>query len=121
MTELDSVPDTSIQHLAARVAAIRAELDPDQTTSERLRDASRRLDRLRLENGQVRKLAVEVLTAKLDWTMRGLGGQDKEFDERTLRRQLELAYRDLAKLAAEPDARSVLVDRANLVRPRTLF
>lgn len=41
--------------------------------------------------------------------------------ERDLRLGLEAAYRSLARLEREDLARSVLVDRAHAVRPRTLL
>jgi serine/threonine-protein kinase PknG len=116
---LDGVPDTSAQHVLAQVAAIRARLDPDRVAKVDLLDASTRLNRLKMDLERQARLSVEVLTAKLAWTVHN--GSDPDFDERHLRLDLERAYRNLAKVADDPDRRSKLVDHANLVRPKTLF
>nr|BFE77469.1 hypothetical protein GCM10020093_000700 [Planobispora longispora] len=43
------------------------------------------------------------------------------FTERSLRRELERRYRELARVAATPAERYALVDRANASRPRTML
>ncbi|MFC4078999.1 serine/threonine-protein kinase [Amycolatopsis samaneae] len=123
---LDGVPDTSSQHLAAQVAAIRTRLDPDQVGKADLLDASARLQRLKMDIERQARLSVEVFTAALNWVLDHPGAERSgtvvghAFDERKLRTGLERAYRHLAKLADDPDTRSGLVDRANQVRPWTL-
>ncbi len=116
---LDGVPKRSSQHVLAQVAAIRARLDPDRVAKDDLLDASTRLASLKMDLERQARLSVEVLTAKLIWAQRN--GSDPDFDERHLRLDLEKAYRNLAKVADDPDRRSRLVDHANLVRPKTLF
>jgi serine/threonine-protein kinase PknG len=116
---LDGVPDTSSQHVVAQVAAIRARIDPDRVDKVDLLDASSRLNRLKMDLERQARLSVEVLSAKLNWTL--TYGSDPDFDERALRLDLERAYRNLAKVADDPDRRSRLVDHANRVRPKTLF
>jgi serine/threonine-protein kinase PknG len=104
----------------AQVAAIRAQIDRDRRVAKAdLLDASTRLNRLKMDLERQARLSVEVLSAKLHWTLRN--GPDPDFDERHLRLDLEKAYRNLAKVADDPDRRSELVDIANRVRPKTLF
>jgi serine/threonine-protein kinase PknG len=119
---LHSVPETSSHHVAAQVAAVRA-----QAAGGRLADvigAGTRLAGL--------ELAVERrvgLTAELLWiALEALPGDspasgrllDCEVSEPGLRTGLERCYRQLARLADTPEERIALVDRANAVRPRTL-
>jgi serine/threonine-protein kinase PknG len=121
---LEAVPESSSQYVKARVAAIRARLDPGRVTRSDLNSATKRLRDLKMDIERQARLTVEVLTAKLNWTLSGLegpDGPDQEFDEVRLRRELERAYRNLAKLAEDPEVRSGMVDRANGIRPKTLF
>jgi serine/threonine-protein kinase PknG len=121
---LEAVPESSSQYVLARVAAIRARLDPGRVTRSDLNNATKRLRDLKMDIERQARLTVEVLTAKLNWTLSGLegpDGPDQEFDEVRLRRELERAYRNLAKLAEDPEVRSGMVDRANRIRPKTLF
>jgi serine/threonine-protein kinase PknG len=63
---LDEVPDTSIQHVAAQVAALRTRLD-DATDEHDFVDASSRLQRLRLDAERQATLSVEMFRAALAW------------------------------------------------------
>nr|MDT0657403.1 tetratricopeptide repeat protein [Micromonospora sp. DSM 115978] len=126
---LDEVPDSSSQHVAAQVAAVRAILPgvaPSATVDDLL-GASARLERLGLDVERQARLAVELLRAALDWLGTGSPAPPpaarllgSELNERGLRFGLERAYRTLATLARDPDLRIALVDEANAVRPRTL-
>jgi serine/threonine-protein kinase PknG len=138
---LESVPDRSVHHVAARSAAItiRARTPPDAAGVEsELLSAGRSLEALRVEPKRHHELAVQVLSAALEHvlarkvatrrtgdapaaeqagTPKLLGG---ELTERQLRLGLERSYRALARLTGDSAARIALVDRANAVRPRTL-
>jgi serine/threonine-protein kinase PknG len=63
---LDQVPDTSAQHIAAQVAALRTRLDAAGSESD-LTDASGRLERLRLDAERQATLSVEMFRAALAW------------------------------------------------------
>lgn len=63
---LDEVPNTSIQYIAAQVAALRTRLS-DATGEQDFVDASSRLERLRLDAERQASLSVEMFRAALDW------------------------------------------------------
>jgi serine/threonine-protein kinase PknG len=133
---LDEVPDSSSQHLAAQVAAVRAGIDrtPGVPTEADLVGASSRLDRLRLDQQRRAELATEMLHTALDWLGAGTPAQQprpvaapaggvflgRALREREVRLGLERAYRLLASLEPDPSTRWALVDQANSVRPRTV-
>ncbi len=124
---LDQVPDSSSQHVSARIVALRACVDAtiNALAEQDLVDASARLERLRLDALASANLAVEMFSAAIEWVERNpqrstarLLGQP--MTERDLRIGLERAYRQLATLATDTRARYALIDRANAVRPRTM-
>ncbi len=134
---LDEVPDSSSQHIAAQVAAVRARLSkgPDAVDEADLVDASARLERLRLDEQRRAALAIEMFRCALEWLGAGVPGAiprqravpsvagrilGQALSEREVRFGLERAYRLLATLEPDPRARYRLVDEANAVRPRTL-
>ncbi|MEO3745714.1 tetratricopeptide repeat protein [Plantactinospora sp. B5E13] len=125
---LDQVPDSSSQHIAAQVAAVRASLPglAGATGPDDLLRASARLERLELDVERQTRLTIEVLEVALAWLRNrsapasGTRILGHELTERGLRFGLERAYRTLAQLAREPQLRIALVDHANAVRPRTL-
>ena len=125
---LDQVPDSSSHHLAAQVAAVRANLPSAELPggADELLAASARLQRLGLDVERQARLTVEMLEASLAWLGAGhvLPPQAQVLGEpaheKGLRLGLERAYRILAQLATDPPTRIALVDRANAVRPRTL-
>jgi serine/threonine-protein kinase PknG len=135
---LDEVPDSSSQHVAAKVAALRTRLDlTGGTLAEHdLADASTRLEQLKLDTARQAQLSVEMFRTALEWlgtsvlsptraapqragspAVRLLG---QGLNERELRLGLERAYRVLATLEPDTRARYALVDQANAVRPRTM-
>jgi serine/threonine-protein kinase PknG len=139
VTVLDQVPDSSSEHVAAQIAAVRARLDPGPgpLTEVDLVDASARIERLRLDSQRHATLAVEMFRTALAWlgaTMpaqapsrapvatRQLAGRvlGQQLSERDVRFGLEKAYRLLATLEPDTMARYALVDQANAVRPRTV-
>ena len=63
---LDEVPDTSIQYIAAQVAALRIRLE-DAKNEHDFVDASSRLQRLRLDAERQASLSVEMFRAALTW------------------------------------------------------
>jgi serine/threonine-protein kinase PknG len=78
---LDEVPDTSIQHIAAQVAALRTRLE-DATEEHDFVDASSRLQRLRLDAERQAALSVEMFRAALAWI-----GVPEDGPENTSRRR----------------------------------
>jgi serine/threonine-protein kinase PknG len=127
---LHSVPDTSVHHVAAQVAAVRAQLDAarDRGGAEALAEvvaAGARLSGLELDVARRAGLTVELLGVALE-SLPGGGAVPAgtlvgcELSESGLRSGLERCYRQLARLADTPEERIALVDRANAVRPRTL-
>ncbi|TWP49517.1 protein kinase [Lentzea tibetensis] len=116
------VPDTSSQHVAAQVAAVRAMID--DPTEDDLVAAGQRLDSLDLDVPRMAQLTGELLAAAFDWVTRNSACPSRVLDcalsEHELRLGLERCYRTQARFAATPEERIALVDRANAVRPRTL-
>ncbi|MFI9007695.1 tetratricopeptide repeat protein [Actinosynnema sp. NPDC053489] len=131
---LHSVPDTSVHHVAAQVAAVRAQLGAARERArggggaEALAEvmaAGARLSGLELDVARRAGLTVELLGVALEVLPRGGAGPvgvllGCEVSESGLRLGLERGYRQLARLADTPEERIALVDRANAVRPRTL-
>ncbi|MEE1938065.1 tetratricopeptide repeat protein [Streptomyces sp. TRM 70361] len=135
---LESVPESSVHHTAARVAAVRARLrrrSPGEPLSADLRAAARQVERLReagLDALRRERLTAEVLGSALDWVLAGRPGEPApaspgrppdllgcELDETGLRLGLERSFRRLARLAQSGTERIELVERANRLRPRT--
>ncbi|MBW5487129.1 tetratricopeptide repeat protein [Streptomyces bambusae] len=130
---LESVPEASIHHTAARVAAVRARLrdrSPQEALLPDLVAAAGQvaeLERFGLDAVRHERLRAEVLGTALDWVLSGSRGADpgrtsllgSQLDERGLRFGLERSYRVLARLAQRGEERIELVERANRFRPRT--
>ncbi|MBA0049800.1 tetratricopeptide repeat protein [Streptomyces sp. AJS327] len=137
---LESVPETSIHYVPARVAAVRARLRhraADEPLLPDLYAAADQIDRLRplgLDAVRREELSAEVLGSALDWTLAGRAGAPAggtgtstpsvmllgcTMDENGLRSGLERGYRVLARLARSGTERNELVERANRFRPRT--
>ncbi|MEU8925436.1 tetratricopeptide repeat protein [Kitasatospora sp. NPDC048545] len=128
---LESVPATSSQYTAARIAAVRARLRERPATDELAGDlgaSSAQLTALRLDDRRREELSVEVLGAALGWIGAGSAGAGPAADlvvlgrpaqERELRFALEQSYRVLARLADRAEIRIEMVERANRARPRT--
>ena len=127
---LESVPHGSSHYLAAQVAAVRARLqrpDPAELRPQDLVEAGQQIWVLKLDRYRQLRARIEVLEGALRWT--ASGGEDPEAEvlgcrltEREVRFGLDREYRALAELAPRGSAERVrLVDRANAVRPRTLW
>ncbi|WP_327681401.1 serine/threonine-protein kinase [Kitasatospora sp. NBC_00458] len=132
---LESVPATSSQYTAARIAAVRARLRERPATDPLGADlgaSSEQLTALRLDDRRREELAVEVLGAALGWVTAGSPGETgvgrttgevsvlgRPAVERELRFALEQSYRVLARLADRAENRIEMVERANRARPRT--
>ncbi|MFD5885506.1 tetratricopeptide repeat protein [Streptomyces sp. NPDC060334] len=130
---LESVPEASIHHTAARVAAVRARLrdrSPEEALLPDLTAAAAQVEalaRFGLDAERHERLSTEVLGSALDWVLSGGRGADpgrtsllgSQLDERGLRFGLERSYRVLARLAQRGEERIELVERANRFRPRT--
>ncbi|WP_340561488.1 serine/threonine-protein kinase [Streptomyces sp. GSL17-111] len=136
VTALESVPESSIHYVAARVAAISARLrqrGPHEPVLPDVEAAARELERLRtlgLDARRRERLATEVLGRALDWVLAGrptapgapagagplLGSEPTESG---LRLGLEGSCRRLARLAQSGSERISWVERANRLRPRT--
>lgn len=135
VTALESVPATSSQFTAARIAAVRARLRERPATDPLGTDlgaGSEQLTALRLDDRRREELSVEVLSAALGWVTAGSAGETglgrttgevtvlgRPAVERELRFALEQSYRVLARLADRAETRIEMVERANRARPRT--
>ncbi|HZN20793.1 MAG TPA: tetratricopeptide repeat protein [Micromonosporaceae bacterium] len=129
---LHEIPESSTYHVAAQVAAVRAQLGagPAALREEDLVEAAERAGRVPLEVAGRGRLTIEVLQAALAWVRAGRVTVSRgptpvrvlgcELTERQLRFGLERAYRRLADVAHDRSTRITLVDQANAVRPRTL-
>ena len=134
---LAAVPEVSIHHAAAQIAAIRILVSPG-VTGDDLQQAGGRLGRMTLDEARRQQLTVEILRAALDWASSGqapsrpvpvqrasgaTSGDDLilgcEPNERALRLGLERGYRALARLTSDRGRRIELVDMANEIRPMT--
>ncbi|MEU3563431.1 tetratricopeptide repeat protein [Kitasatospora sp. NPDC006786] len=128
---LETVPATSNQYTAARIAAVRARLRERPATDDLALDlgaSSAQLTALRLDSRRREELAVEVLDAALGWVGAEAAAGRRATDlvvlgrpaqERELRFALEQSYRVLARLADRAEIRIEMVERANRARPRT--
>ncbi|EST35422.1 hypothetical protein N566_17700, partial [Streptomycetaceae bacterium MP113-05] len=130
---LESVPETSSHHTAARVAAVRARLrgrDPAEPLFDDLCAAGRQVERLRdagLDAPRHEQLTTEVLGTALDWVLASRPAFNGHVlpllnampEEERLRTALERSYRRLARLTQSGSERIELVERANRFRPRT--
>ncbi|MFG2861251.1 tetratricopeptide repeat protein [Streptomyces sioyaensis] len=137
---LESVPESSIHYVAARIAAVRARLRERPAREPLLADlraAAAQTEALAgfgLDAERREQLATEVLGTALDWVLSGSHGAGppgevaahdppallgSPLDERGLRFGLERSYRLLARLAQRGEKRIELVERANRFRPRT--
>jgi serine/threonine-protein kinase PknG len=129
---LDEVPRVSRHYDAARIAAVRVCFEPLSTgppTEADLREADDRLPGLHLDGGDPDGEARARLTTAFREVLLAHAtsdGQDgrpaaRGGRERVLRAQVEEAFRTVARQARSPEDHAVLVDRANEVRPRTLW
>ncbi|MFI5648259.1 tetratricopeptide repeat protein [Kitasatospora sp. NPDC051705] len=128
---LESVPATSSQYTAARIAAVRARLRERPATDPLATDlgaSSAQLTALRLDDRRREELSVELFGAALGWVTAGSTGAaqagaptvlGRPAVERELRFALEQSYRVLARLADRTETRIEMVERANRARPRT--
>jgi serine/threonine-protein kinase PknG len=125
---LDRIPPTSRAYgdaRRARALLFAAALDPAQVLED-LGRAAAELEQATMAPTERADLRIQLLESALAH-VRANGPQTGAVVdglpavELPLRRGLEAAYRDAARLADDPDRRVQLVDRANLVRPRTLI
>jgi serine/threonine-protein kinase PknG len=130
---LESVSPSSTHHVAAQVAAIKIKTrmsgakDTTPVSDRDLVEAGNRLERLTLDAERRTRLSAEVLEACHEWVraskaspQRGMKVLGCDLSDREVRFGLERCYRSLARLAASPEERIELVDKANAIRPRTL-
>ena len=135
---LESVPETSIHYVSARVAAVSARLReraPQDALLTELRAAAEQVEQLEtlgVDAPRRERLATEVLGSALDWVLAGRQGAPPDpgsgqidsvlgspLEEEGLRLGLERSCRSLARLAASGTERIEWVERANRFRPRT--
>jgi serine/threonine-protein kinase PknG len=124
---LNSVPETSSQHLAAQLAAIRARTGIPREkglSEEDLTIAGKQLGGLELDDARRAGAVRDLLEAALRWVRAGGDGVSGtvlgyRLTEHDLQRGLESCYRSLARQAGTRRERIALVDHANRIRPRT--
>ncbi len=124
------VPTSSAAHYDAQVAAARALVAGGPTGEPSLDDlaaASATIERLQLDAAERAALSADIFERALAGVQDGRIDADsgkmlgQELNERSLREGLEHTYRVQARLAGSDEERIRLVDRANSVRPRSLF
>lgn len=123
------VPPTSSLHALAQAASARTLLGnlPAPPNTEEVRQASAVIEALKLEGLELvmlraslleNALALVMARAAIDPATRVLG---QPLQEVPLRRGLEQAFRQLARLVTDRDQQILLIDQANAVRPWTLI
>jgi serine/threonine-protein kinase PknG len=128
ISALDEVPSDSAHFTPAAASAVEILLDgltPESLDEQTLLDAGKRASELNLESATKRAtIQLRVLGAALGWlraghktTARRLLGA--EFDEASIRKGMERAYRELAHEMTGVWERIALVEKANEIRPRT--
>ena len=124
---LDRIPATSRAYADARRARallLAAALDPAHALDD-LGRAARELEQAALQPIERADLRIRLLESALEHVAVSGPQTAVQIDgvpavELPLRRALESAYRDAARLAEDRGQRVQLVDQANAVRPRTL-
>ena len=130
LTSLERIPATSRAYGDARrkrAVLLASAIDDDHALND-LGEAARELERATMEPQARVDLRIQILASALDLVQRrgsaagGGAGQIAGVDvtEGSLRRGLEHAYREAARLRDDPRERIRLVDQANDVRPRSL-
>ncbi len=125
----ERVPTSSATYFDAQVASARMLIDHRHGAPAvaDLASAAKTVERLQLDAAERTRLSAEILENALavnavtpvDAGTVTLFGAPLDDDK--LRRRLEAVYREQARLAETTAERIALVDRANAVRPRTLF
>jgi serine/threonine-protein kinase PknG len=126
---LDRVPQSSGLYLRSRIDATRTLIRSDHQPPERteLSQASTLAESLALDGMDRFRLRSQILSVALNLLLSGKLKPDTQvriigrpLQEAQVRFGLEESFRSMARLLAG-EARIDLVDRANAVRPRTLF
>lgn len=126
---LERIPKTSNLHTRSRVEAARTLLGRSRTTpsADELTSASAAIEEISLDGIERHRIAQMVLGSALDLVLtRALPASPAvkvlgcSLEEISLRAGLEQSFRAMARLV-DADERIQFVDRANAVRPRTLF
>ena len=124
------VPASSAAHYDAQVASARALVaggPSGQPTLDDLQAASATIERIQLDAAERAALSADVFERALAGVVGGTissGSTEvlgQELSEQSLRKGLEKTYREQARYADSDDVRVDLVDKANAVRPRSLF
>lgn len=126
------VPASSSSYTEAQVASTRTMVlerpATDIPTAEELAGAASTIERLQLDAAERARLATEILEKALHGLEAGkiTGRNDvtlfgSPLNEDGIRRGLESGYRELARVAPTSAERFALIDRANTIRPRSLF
>jgi serine/threonine-protein kinase PknG len=122
---LDRVPASSRSFTAAQAAKAEILLGESPPDREDVVAAALIVDRFPPGDPARRRLSILTLEHALAVVQRDGDGPGVvlgcELTENSLRIGLEATYRDAARHALDPDARIELVDRANQVRPRTIW
>jgi serine/threonine-protein kinase PknG len=128
VSAFEQVPTTSAVYIDAQLAATRARVGQSSAAPAELVAAAATVDRLLLDAETRATLHAEILEAALGGLLAARWPADPRasllgspLDERGLRLALERTYRDLGRAAHDPRERVRLVDRANAVRPVTVF
>jgi serine/threonine-protein kinase PknG len=130
VSALNRVPTSSAAHYDAQVAAARALVSGGPSGEPALEDlasAAATIERLQLDAAERARLSADIFERALSAVQAGrikpdqAGVLGRELNEKSLREGLEHTYRIQARLASSEEERIRLVDKANAVRPRSLF
>ena len=126
---LERIPRTSSLHTRSRIEAARALLGRSRTapSADELTSASAAIEAISLDGIARHRIVLMVLGSALDLVTSGalrpnpaIKILNRSLEENDIRAGMEQSYRAMARLVDEED-RILLVDRANAIRPRTLF
>ncbi len=125
------VPASSAGYFDAQIAAARTHVDPIDGSHPTQRDviaAATLVDQLQIDAIARAEISATILEQALHGIDEGHHNGDpsttlfdEPFDNDGIRRSLERTYRELARLESTRSARIALIDKANAVRPRSLW
>lgn len=125
------IPASSAAFAGAQVESVRALAGVHSTQAPspaELQTAAQSIERLQIANADRAALSAEVLENALAAVSEGKMPEQNDvvlfgepLTEDNLRKNLESVYREQAQMAATAGERVALVDKANRIRPRSLF
>jgi serine/threonine-protein kinase PknG len=126
-----AIPNSSSTYMEAQIAATRTMVDDSNggpPTADELAAAAQNVERMQLDASERAKLSADILERALTSVGDGTLAETHStrlfghtLTEKSLRTALSDAYRNMARLTPDTAETHRLIDKANLVRPRTLL